>query len=74
MGLTIGHDDSMYWYIQSDKKFKKNDNLNYSIRLKKNHHMSYNEVVAQEATLAEFANKYGFKFGKIGDQSNERTN
>ncbi|RHW52875.1 hypothetical protein DS834_03040 [Lactobacillus bombicola] len=67
MGLTIGHDGSMYWYTASAKKFKKNDNLNYGIRLKKNLHISYNEVVVQEATLAEFVNKYGFKFGKIGD-------
>lgn len=67
LGLTIGHDGSAYWYTKPEIKMPVNANSSYNNLIKKNIKLGYNEVKSQEIALAEFANKYKFKFGKVGD-------
>ncbi|AVK62692.1 hypothetical protein C5Z26_00415 [Lactobacillus sp. CBA3606] len=66
IGLTVGHDGSVYWYTGNLIKFNKNDNRLYGTNIKKYMHMGYNEVRSQELALSDYAKKYKFEFGKVG--------
>lgn len=67
MGLTVGHDGSIYWYTKANKKLTSNANLLYGKQIKKYVKLGYNEIRSQELALLDYSNKYDFKFGKVGE-------
>ena len=67
MGLTVGHDGSVYWYTKPAERLPFNANLTYGKRIQKYVRMGYNEVKSQELALMDFADEYDFKFGKVGN-------
>lgn len=64
-GLTAGHDGSVYWYTRPKRKITQIDGYLYANNIDKYKKMGYNEVKAQELTLSDWSEKYGFDFGKI---------
>lgn len=67
LGLTIGHDGSVYWYTKNNIKFDKRSYNDYSKLIEKLRKIGYNEVRAQELALLELSQYYGFNFGKVGE-------
>ncbi|WNN66088.1 minor capsid protein [Levilactobacillus namurensis] len=67
MGLTVGHDGSVYWYTSPSERLPFNANLVYGKQIQKYVKMGYNEIKSQELALMDFADKYAFEFGKVGD-------
>ncbi|WP_440896251.1 phage minor head protein [Amphibacillus sp. Q70] len=67
LGVVAGHDGSIYWHTKPNKAFGKNDNSTYNKLIEQNVKLGYNEIRAQEIALGEFAKRYDFKFGKVGD-------
>lgn len=67
MGLTVGHDGSIYWYTKASKRLTSNANLLYGKQIKKYVKLGYDEVTSQELALLDYSNKYNFKFGKVGE-------
>lgn len=67
LGLTIGHDGSVYWYTKANKKFPAKSNSIYTLLIEKYRKLGYNEVRAQELALKDFSSLFDFKFGKVGE-------
>lgn len=66
MGLTVGHDGSIYWYTKASEKLTSNANLLYGKQIEKYVKLGYDDVRSQELALLDYSNKYNFKFGKVG--------
>jgi len=65
MGLTIGHDGSVYWYTANKIPFKIFDGSQYDKLVTKYVKMSYNDLKAQELALTDFGRKFKFEFGRV---------
>lgn len=65
LGLTIGHDGSIYWYTANKVPFRIFDGQQYDKTITEYVKMGYNEVRAQELALDIFARKFKFEFGKV---------
>ncbi len=65
LGLTVGHDGSVYWYTKANKKMTRNANIMYGKQIRKYVKLGYDEVRSQELALSDYSDKYDFKFGKV---------
>lgn len=60
VGITVGHNGSIYFYTKSNEKIKKLDEI---VAIRKN--KQYNGIELEEKVIEELSKQFGFKIKKI---------
>ena len=60
VGITVGHNGSIYYYTKPNKKIKKFDLIVANRKTK-----GYNGIIADEKVLEELSKQFGFEFRKL---------
>lgn len=62
IGMTVGHDGSLYVYTRSDNNLTiKDSDWNIALR----HYKGFSEITSMEKALEELSKMYGFSFYKL---------